>query len=101
MLSAKPRVRIVGHGNRLRVRTIGDWDDDPSAALREACRASTALDKALAGAITQARSTGMTWTEIGRTLGVAEDVTDKSELLDRWAESRRLVLQHQLRDLTD
>jgi hypothetical protein len=43
----------------------------------------------------------MSWGEIGATLGVAEDASSKAKLVDAWATSRRLVLDYQLRDLTD
>jgi hypothetical protein len=51
MLTARPRVRIVGHGKRLRVRTKGDWATNAVVALRESCRASVAVEKAVAEAI--------------------------------------------------
>jgi len=72
MLTATPRVRIVGHGNRLRVRTNGDWEGNALVALRESCRASVAVEKAVAEAIQGARTAGMSWEEVGQTLGVAE-----------------------------
>ena len=42
-----PRVRIVGGGDRLRLRTLGDWESDPIGALGECRRAATALEKAM------------------------------------------------------
>jgi len=97
MLTATPRVRIVGHGKRLRLRTKGDWAGNATVALRESCRASTAFEKAVSEAIHSARVAGLSWEEIGRTLGVAEHASDKDALIDALAESRRVVLQHQLR----
>jgi hypothetical protein len=43
---------------------------------------------------------GLSWDEIGRTLGVAEHARDKAGLIDALAASRRAVLDHQLRDVT-
>jgi hypothetical protein len=55
------------------------------------------VDKAVAEAIHQARAAGMSWPEIGQTVGVAEHADDKSALIDALVDSRRLVLEHQLR----
>jgi hypothetical protein len=96
MLTTQPRVRISGHGTRLRVRTKGDWEADPLAALREACRSSVAIDKTLAEAVQHARRGGASWAEIGRTLGVAEAAIDKDALVDALANSRRALLERQL-----
>ena len=100
MVTATPRVRIVGHGNRLRVRTKGDWEGNALVALRESCRASVAVEKAVAEAIHGARTAGRSWEEIGRTLGVAEHAADKRALIDAFADSRRAVLEYQLRRTT-
>jgi hypothetical protein len=100
MLTATPRVRIAGHGNTLRVRTKGDWEGHPLVALRESCRASVAVEKAVAEAIHRARTDGMSWEEIGQTLGVAEHAEDKKTLIDGLANSRQAILEHQLRRTT-
>lgn len=100
LVTTKPRVRISGHGNRLHVRLQGNWERDAVAALREACRAATALDKAVAEAIRQARRSGVSWAEIAGTLGVAEDAGDKQTLIDALANARRLLLEYQLREAT-
>ena len=100
MLTTQPRVRISGHGSRLRVRTKGDWEGDPVGALRESCRSSVAIEKALAEAIQRARDAGVSWREIGRTLGVAEEAGDKGALIDSFANSRRAILDQQLRSVT-
>lgn len=97
-MTTKPRVRIGGHGTRLRARLRGDWERDPVAALQESCRAATAIDKATAEAIGRVRQRGVSWADIARTLGVAEDAADKQALIDAMADGRRLVLEHQLRD---
>jgi hypothetical protein len=97
MLTATPRLRIVGHGKRLRVRTKGDWEGNALVALREACRASVAVEKAVAEAIQGARTAGLSWEEIGRALGIAEHADDKSALIGAFADGRRAVLEYQLR----
>ena len=97
MLTATPRVRIVGHGNRLRVRTKGDWKGNALDALRESCRASVAVEKAVAEAIQHAHTAGMSWQEIGQTLGVGEHADDTETLIDGFADSRRAILAHLLR----
>jgi hypothetical protein len=67
-----PRVRIVGRGERLRLRTLGDWQSNPLAALRECRRAATALEKAIQQTVTAARDAGESWTAIGDALGVTK-----------------------------
>jgi hypothetical protein len=99
-VTTQPRVRISGHGSRLRVRTKGDWEGDPAGALRESCRSSVAIEKAVAEAIQLARRAGSSWEEIGHVLGVAEDARDKSALVEAFADSRRAIFEHQLRDVT-
>jgi hypothetical protein len=72
VVARTPRVRIVGAGSRLRLRTLGDWDSNPVAALRECCRAETALEKTLWQTVGKAREAGHSWTEIGDALGVTK-----------------------------
>jgi hypothetical protein len=72
MTLRSPRVRIVGQGNQLRLRTLGDWDGKPIEALRECCRAEMALEKAMWQTVAQAREAGQSWTEIGKALGVTK-----------------------------
>jgi hypothetical protein len=67
-----PRVRIVGGGDRLRLRTLGDWESDPIGALRECRRAATALEKAMWQTVGAARDAGQSWTAIGDALGVTK-----------------------------
>jgi hypothetical protein len=100
MLTTHPRVRISGHGNRLRVRTKGDWDADPIGGLREACRSSVAIEKALAESIQRARITDVSWAEIGRTLGVADAAQGKDAFISAFSASRQSILEHQLRNVT-
>jgi hypothetical protein len=70
MTRGSPRVRIVGHANHLRLRTLGDWEAHPIEALRECCRAEMALEKAMWQTVGKAREAGQSWTEIGKALGV-------------------------------
>jgi hypothetical protein len=72
MALRSPRVRIVEHGNHLRLRTVGDWEADPINALRECSRAETALEKAMWQTVGKAREAGRSWTEIGNALGVTK-----------------------------
>jgi hypothetical protein len=100
MLTAKPRLRIVGQGAGLRVRQRGDWAADKSAALLESSRASIATEKTLAEAIGRARAVGMSWAELGRVLGATDQADTKQTLIDALADNRRAVLEHLLRGTT-
>jgi hypothetical protein len=66
------RIRIVGHGRRIRVRAAGDWDSEPLEGLREACRVSTAIDKLTRESVARAREAGHSWAQIGEALGVTK-----------------------------
>jgi hypothetical protein len=68
----RPQVRIVGAGDRLRLRELGDWESDPIGALRECRQAATALEKAMWQTVAAARNAGETWTTIGDALGVTK-----------------------------
>ena len=72
VLRSVPRVRIVGEGRRLGLRTPGDWDSHPIEALSECRRAATALEKAIWQTVHSARESGHSWTEIGDALGVTK-----------------------------
>lgn len=72
MALRSPRVRVVGHGSQLRLRTLGDWETRPIEALRECCRAETALEKAMWQTVSKAREASHSWTEIGNALGVTK-----------------------------
>jgi hypothetical protein len=66
------RIRIVGHGQNTHVRAAGDWESEPLAGLREACRVSTALEKLTRESVQRARAAGHSWTQIGEALGVTK-----------------------------
>src|SRR5215475_14588790 len=71
-IRSAPAVRIAGRESRLRLHTVGDWDSRPLDALRECCRAQTALAKAIWQTVRKARDAGHSWTEIGSALGVTK-----------------------------
>ena len=66
------KLRIVGHGAILRLRMVGDWEGEPLEGVRECCRVTTAVDKALRQEVRLARQAGHSWTEIGQTFGVTK-----------------------------
>lgn len=84
------KLRLTGHGQRLRVRAHGDWSD-PLAGLAECCRASIALDKTLAESIRQAREDGCSWPEIGQILGAAENAQSWPEIRKAMTRNRRVL----------
>jgi hypothetical protein len=98
MLTVNPRLRIRGHGRRLRVRRRGNWCIDQSATLRESCRASMAIEKTLMQAIGTARATGMSWNHIGRVLGATDAAESRQQLIDALVDNRRTALGHLLRE---
>jgi hypothetical protein len=91
LITGTKRLRIVGHGRRLRVRAHGDWRTNPLDGLRE-CRAATvALDKSLGESIARARAAGLSWADIGRALGAADDATDWNEVATGLVRSRQAI----------
>jgi len=71
---------------------------DAPTSLSEPCRASMAIEKALAEAIGQARGRGMSWSEIGALLGATDGADSKEQLVDGLVDQRRTVLEHLLRE---
>lgn len=71
-MRSKRRIQIVGHGQNIRVRADGDWQNEPLDGLREACRVSIALDKLTRESVQRAREAGHSWTQIGEALGVTK-----------------------------
>jgi hypothetical protein len=61
-------LRLRGSGEHLRLRV--SRSPDPLAGVRECCRASVAVEKALGEAISSALAAGHTWAEVGHVLGV-------------------------------
>jgi hypothetical protein len=84
-MTTRPRLRL--HGSREHLRLTTKPAADPLAMVREACRAGTALDKALGEAVREALAVGHTWPEIGQALtgGVG---TDGDQVLTEYAQAR-------------
>jgi hypothetical protein len=61
-------LRLRGSGEHLRLRVAKD--PDPLANVRECCRASVAVEKALGEVIRDALAAGHSWAEVGQALGV-------------------------------
>lgn len=61
-------LRLKGSGEHLRLRVTRD--PDPLANVRECCRASVAVEKAMGEAIRDALAAGYSWGEVGQSLGV-------------------------------
>ena len=91
MLTHTPRLRFSGHGEQLRLRQRGDWQHDPLAAVRECCRASMAIDKALGEAVREAVAAGVSWQEVGRTLGVTDHGQNEQAVIEAFADTKRMV----------
>ena len=70
-------LRIVGRGGQLRLRALGDWESNPIEALRECCRAETALEKAMWETVGRARAAKHSWQEIGDALGVTKQAVHR------------------------
>jgi len=90
------RVRLTGHGRRLRLRQRGRWGQDALEDLRECFRASMAVDKALGEAIRASIAAGAEWEDIGRVLGVTEDAQSKYDVIDALAATKREVWRRYL-----
>ena len=91
MITAKkPKLRLRGSGERLRLRLAPS--PDPLATVRECCRASVAVEKALGEAIREAIADGQTWADVGHALGVkaetADGVQEAYEASGHWMRSR-------------
>jgi hypothetical protein len=96
MMAQTRRIRLSGQGGRLRLQHRGGLGRDPLEDLRECCRASMAMDKALGEAIRDASTAGARWQDISRTLGVSEAAQSESELIDMLAANRREVWRRYL-----
>jgi hypothetical protein len=59
--------------------------------LRECCRASIAVDKALGDSIRNARSAGASWQDIGRALSATENAQTQQDVIDALADQKRAV----------
>ena len=66
--TSRATLRFRGAGEHLRLR-VGRGPD-PLANVRECCRASVAVEKALGEAVDDALTAGHSWAEVGHALGV-------------------------------
>ena len=88
MIGAKtPALRFKGSGDKLRLRVT--TVPDPLANVRECCRASVAVEKALGEAIRGALSAGHSWAEIGTALGVEGE--SSASVREQYPSSRRFM----------
>lgn len=85
MLGAKRRLRMTGRG----LRTVGDWETDPLAALVDAGGVSIAVEKLIGESLIRAHNAGHSWQEIGHTLGISEDAQSWDDVATDLATSRR------------
>ena len=65
---------------------------DPLANVRECCRASVAVEKALGEAVRDALAAGRSWAEVGQALGIDADtsvgVKEHYDSSRRWMRAR-------------
>ena len=80
-------LRFKGSGERLRLR-VGPAPD-ALVDVRECCRASVAVEKALGEAIRDALAAGHSWAEVGQALGVEADT--RPGVMDEYDASRRFM----------
>jgi hypothetical protein len=66
-------VRLRGSGDHLRLRVARA--PDQLVDVRECCRASVAVEKALGEVIRDALAAGHSWAEVGKALGVAAETS--------------------------
>ena len=66
--TSRTTVRLRGSGEHLRLHVAKA--PDRLANVRECCRASVALEKALGEVIRDALAAGHTWAQVGQALGV-------------------------------
>ena len=66
------KLRVVGQGRGLALRSVGDWERAPLEGVLECCRLAAAAEKALREQVRLARQAGHSWAEIGGTLGVTK-----------------------------
>jgi hypothetical protein len=78
-------LRFKGSGEHLRLRVAAA--PDPLTNVRDCCRASVAVEKALGEAIRDAIAKGHSWADVGHALGV--EATTPAGVRDEYAASRR------------
>jgi hypothetical protein len=72
VINSAKQLRLVGRGPATRLREVGDWEQRPIEGIELAHRVELALDKLLRDQVRRARSSGCSWTEIGRALGTTK-----------------------------
>lgn len=77
-------LRFRGSGEHLRLRVARA--PEPLVNVRECCRASVTVEKALAEAIRDALAAGHNWAEVGRVLGV--DASTSVGVAEQYDDSR-------------
>jgi len=87
MKTGTTTLRFRGSGARLRLRVAPVAQ--PLTNVRECCRASVAVEKALGEAIRQALATGHSWAEVADALGV--EASTPTGVRDSYEASRRLM----------
>jgi hypothetical protein len=65
-------IRLVAERDRGRLRLLGTWGKKPLEDLYVACAAAGAVDKLIRQTVAEARSSGCSWAEIGRSLGISK-----------------------------
>jgi hypothetical protein len=80
-----PTLRFRGSGEHLRLRVA--TAPEPLTNVRECCRASVAVEKALGEAIRNALAAGSGWAEVGQALGT--EATTSAGVKDEYDASRR------------
>ena len=93
IITREPRLRLSGHGRRLRLHASGGDDADPLALVRECHRASLAIEKALGEAISAARVAGRGWDDIAEAIGAPRDATTRRTVIEARVEQQRFVWQ--------
>jgi hypothetical protein len=73
IVASTATLRLRGSGEHLRLRVAKA--PDPLANVRECCRASVAVEKALGEVIREALAAGHSWAEVGQALGVEAETS--------------------------
>ncbi|MEV6489351.1 hypothetical protein AB0M20_12085 [Actinoplanes sp. NPDC051633] len=84
-------LRLRGRGDRIRLYHTGTWNHAPLDDLAVTCRTTTAVDKALAEAISAARRAGHSWPEIASVLGLSPTLSTWDEIATELAATRRHI----------
>ena len=85
--ASTPTLRLRGSGEKLRLRVT--TTPDPLDNVRECCRASVAVEKALGEAVRDALAAGHSWAEVGMALGT--DATTSTGVRQEYDASRRWI----------